>query len=59
MTKYKNLPASVRFCINAVVIIAFLAALFCAGLAIYAALFNISFSAAWSQLVQAIRGGAA
>ena len=56
MTRYKNLPAGMKFVINSVTILIFLAALFCAGMAVYAAIYDMSYSAAWETLIQALKG---
>lgn len=56
MTRYKNLPAGVKFVINSVTILLFLAGLFCAGMAVYAAIFDMSYAAAWEAFIQALKG---
>ena len=55
MTKYRYLPAGVKFVINCIVVLLFLAALFCAGMAIYAKIYDLSYGAAWANLAQAIQ----
>lgn len=47
-----------RWCLSVVILLAFFVALFAAGMAAYAGLVGISYGAAWTNLIEAIRAAA-
>ncbi len=54
--RYSQLPASARFVINTIIILAFLVGLFFAGMAVYSAVMELSFAEVWQQFLLACRG---
>lgn len=53
--RWKNLPAALRFVISSVIILAFLAALFFAGIAIYGLVIGVDFATAWGNFLAVCR----
>ena len=51
---YSRLPVAVRFVINILIILIFLALLAIAGIAIYGAIFNMDFPTAWDKVMYLI-----
>lgn len=49
---------AIRWCLSVVIFLAFFAALFAAGMAAYAGIVGISYGAAWTNLIEAIRTAA-
>lgn len=46
---------AIRFCLGLILIIAFLVALFAGGMGVYASIAGITYSQAWTALIEAIR----
>ncbi len=53
--KYAHLPFAAKVIINTMIIIAFIAALFLGGMAVYAEIKGITFAAVWLQFIDAVR----
>lgn len=49
---------AIRWCLSIVILLVFFMALFAAGMAAYAGVVGISYDAAWTNLIEAIRATA-
>ncbi len=54
--RFSQLPASARFIINTIIILAFIAGLFFAGMAVYSKVVELPFEEVWQQFLTACRG---